>query len=225
MVRDEKVQASASKRAGQPKGDKRARTRTRLLDAALDLVRETGFEHASLQAIAARAGMTTGAIYGNFGSRDQLFIALAERQWGPIRPKFRPGSSFAELMTALAQAVIDAIPGRKAAAVGAFTFRAYALRHEEVRHRFRDSMAAGYEAGAAWIASNFAPDELPMAPTMLVRTINALIEGLLLGALLTPELVGEAEVRAAFAALSGHPSGSDATRPTPRPRRRRAGPV
>lgn len=205
MAIDEYIRVGASKRTGQPKGDKRARTRTRLLDAALDLVREIGFEHASLQAIAARAGMTTGAIYGNFSSRDDLLIALAERQWGPIRPKFRPGSSFADLMAAMAQAVIEAIPERKAAAVGAFTFRAYALSHDEARRRFQDSMAAGYEAGAAWIATNFAPGELPMPPAMLVRTINALIEGLLLGVLLTPDLVGEAEVRAAFAALSGRP--------------------
>ncbi len=208
MTQDDDVQLGASKRMGQPKGDKRARTRTQLLDAALALVREQGFEHATLQAIAARAGMTTGAIYGNFSSRDELLMALAERQWAPIRPRFRPGASFADLMAATAQAVIEAIPERRAGAVGAYSFRAYVLQNEEARRRFHDSMAAGYEAGAAWIAETFTPDELPMAPALLVRTINALIEGLLLGALVTPELVGEAEVRAAFAALATTSAGS-----------------
>ncbi len=30
--------------------------------------------------------MTSGAIYGNFKNRDELFIALAEAYWAPIRP-------------------------------------------------------------------------------------------------------------------------------------------
>src|SRR5687767_12532343 len=102
----------------QPKGDKRARTRARLLDAALELTRRDGFERTTLQAIAEHAGMTTGAIYGNFRNRDELFMALAERQWAPIRPVFRPGCSFAEMMSAVADAVIAAVPERRDAAVG-----------------------------------------------------------------------------------------------------------
>ena len=59
-----------------PKGDKRARTRAQLLEAARQLVREKGYEHTTLEEVARRAGMTSGAIYGNFKNRDQLFIAL-----------------------------------------------------------------------------------------------------------------------------------------------------
>src|SRR4249919_3496001 len=102
----------------QPKGDKRERTRTALLDAALTLTREKGFEQTTLQDVAERAGMSTGAIYGNFKSRDELFMALAVRQWAPIRPRFSPGSSFAEMMHAMAEAVLAAIPDRQPAAVG-----------------------------------------------------------------------------------------------------------
>ena len=61
---------------GQPKGDKRDRTRAKLLEAARSLIREKGHEHTTLDAIAERAGMTTGAIYGNFKNRDELFLAL-----------------------------------------------------------------------------------------------------------------------------------------------------
>lgn len=184
------------------RGDKRARTRARLMDAALELTREKGFDAPTLQEIAARAGVTTGAIYGNFGSREALFMALAERQWAPIRPKVRAGASFAETMDALAEAVIESLAERRPAAAGALTFRAYALRHEAVRTDFRDRMAQGYAAGAAWMAASFDPDELPMPPPALARVINAMIEGLTFQAFLTPELVGEAEIRAAFAALA-----------------------
>ena len=91
------------------KGDKRARTRARLLDAALALTREKGFEQTTVQDIAERAGVSTGSIYGNFRNRDELFMALAERQWGPIRPAYRPGASFADLMEATAAATVAAI--------------------------------------------------------------------------------------------------------------------
>ncbi len=185
-----------------PKGDKRARTRAALLDAALELTRRDGFEATTLQAIAEQAGMTTGAIYGNFRNRDELFMALAERQWTQIRPVFRPGCSFAEMMDAVADAVIAAARERRESAVGALTFRAYALRHEEVRERFRDAVAPGYDAGAAWFRANWREDQLPMPAETLVRVINAMIEGLLFQRFLTPELTPDSVIRSAFAVLA-----------------------
>lgn len=185
-----------------PKGDKRERTRAALLDAALAVSRERGFDF-SLQDVAVRAGMTTGAIYGNFKNRDDLLMALAERQWGVIRPVFVPGSSFSDKMAAVAEAVIAAIPERALAAPGALTFRAYALTHEEIRARFRDRMAAGFDLGAAWLATQLTEGEAPMPLDQLVRVINALIEGLLFQRFLTPELMPDDTIRAAFAALAG----------------------
>jgi AcrR family transcriptional regulator len=204
---DESTSSSARR---QPKGDKRLRTRQRLLDAALELTRRDGFENTTLQSIAQHAGMTTGAIYGNFRNRDELFMALAERQWTAIRPVFRPGCGFAEMMDAVADAVIAAIPERREAAVGALTFRAYALRHEEVRARFRDAVAPGYETGAAWFRANWREDELPMPADILVRVINSLIEGLLFQRFLAPELTPDQVIRAAFAALAGGCGGAAA---------------
>lgn len=194
--------ADADNPRRRPKGDKRERTRTALLDAALAVTREKGFEF-SLQDVAARAGMTTGAIYGNFRNRDDLLMALAERQWGTIRPVFVPGSSFAGKMAAVAEAVIASIPEREPAAVGALTFRAYALTHEEIRRRFHDGMAAGFETGAAWLATQLEEGEAPMPLDQLVRVINALIEGVLFQRFLTPDLMPDDTIRAAFAALAG----------------------
>jgi len=184
------------------RGDKRERTRTRLLDAALALTRERGFDGVTVQEIAERAGLTTGAIYGNFRNRDALFIALAERQWGPVRPVFKPGASFAELMEAMASAVVTSFPGREASAVGALTYRAYVLRTPEAKARFHDRMAQGYDAGAAWLKASFDEKDLPMAPDLLVRAINALVEGFTSLRLLTPELLPDEAVYAAFRALA-----------------------
>ena len=193
-------------RRRQPKGDKRERTRTTLLDAALAVTREKGFEQTTLQDVAERAGMSTGAIYGNFKNRDELFMALAVRQWAVIRPQFTPGSSFAEMMRAMADAVLAAIPDREPAAVGALTFRAYALRHENVRAAFSEEMAKGLAAGATWMESVFAADDLPMPAEIMVRVINALIEGLLFQRFLTPELMPDEVFYAAFAAMATKPA-------------------
>src|ERR1041384_3043041 len=114
----------------QPKGDKRDRTRARLLEAARSLIREKGYEHATLEDIAERAGMTTGAIYGNFKNRDDLFIALGQAYWPPIKPRVKPGASFSDVMRAIADATIAAIPERATVAMGRLTGLAYTLTHE-----------------------------------------------------------------------------------------------
>ena len=76
------------------------------------LVREKGYEGTTLQDVAARAGMTSGAIYGNFKNRDDLFLALGLTYWPPIVPRYRPDATFAEKMRALAEATLAAIPAR-----------------------------------------------------------------------------------------------------------------
>ena len=112
---------------GKPKGDKRERTRAALLEAARALIREKGYERTTLEDVARRAGMTTGAIYGNFKNRDELFIALAQKYWAPVAPKIPPGATFAEAMRALAKATLAAVDERAPAAVGRLTGIAYTL--------------------------------------------------------------------------------------------------
>src|SRR6478672_1896531 len=114
-----------------PKGDKRDRTRAALLEAARVLIREKGYEKTTMEEVARRAGMTTGAIYGNFKNRDELFIALAQKYWAPVVPKVAPGATFAEAMRALAKATLEAVHDRTPAAVGRLTGIAYALTNSE----------------------------------------------------------------------------------------------
>ena len=68
-------------------GHSPARTRARILEAALAEFRDRGYERAGLRRIAAAARVTTGAVYNHFGSKEGLFDALV-------------GESAAELMAA-----------------------------------------------------------------------------------------------------------------------------
>jgi AcrR family transcriptional regulator len=52
-----------------------------LLDAAFELFAEQGYGATSIADIAARAGLTKGAFYSNFDSKDALFLALFDQQW------------------------------------------------------------------------------------------------------------------------------------------------
>ena len=188
-------------RSGKPKGGKRDRTRAALLEAARALVREKGYSRTTLEEVAARAGMTTGAIYGNFRNRDELFIALGQTYWAPVVPRVAPGATFAEAMRALAKATLAAVPDRAPVAVGRLTGLAYALTSSELRARVHEITKDSYEIGAEWLRT-FDADELPMPADVLVRVLHALIEGLVMQRILTPELCPDKVFYEAFTALT-----------------------
>jgi AcrR family transcriptional regulator len=54
-------------------------TRDRILDVALDLFIEKGFDRASLREVAERLGLTKAAIYYHFASKDDILLALHMR--------------------------------------------------------------------------------------------------------------------------------------------------
>ena len=59
----------------------RERNRAALLAAAAELAGEHGYAGASLAAVAARAGLSTGAVYSIFGSKVELFLELLLPDW------------------------------------------------------------------------------------------------------------------------------------------------
>ena len=60
-----------------------ARTRERLLQAAFREVYRSGFQSAGLEAILATAGVTKGALYHHFGSKEALGYAIVEEIIAP----------------------------------------------------------------------------------------------------------------------------------------------
>jgi AcrR family transcriptional regulator len=65
-----------------PQRERRARTRAALLRAAGRVFAEHGFHQATLEAVAAEAGVSKGALYHYFPSKEQLFLALLEDRLG-----------------------------------------------------------------------------------------------------------------------------------------------
>ena len=59
---------------------RREMTRQHLLDAAAIVFARKGFHGATLDEVAKLAGFTKGAVYSNFKSKDDLFLALLEQK-------------------------------------------------------------------------------------------------------------------------------------------------
>jgi AcrR family transcriptional regulator len=66
--------------AAPARSPRRERTRERLFEAASEVFTRDGFQGASIEAICEAAGFTRGAFYSNFASKEELFLALTERQ-------------------------------------------------------------------------------------------------------------------------------------------------
>ena len=64
-------------------------TRERILQAAKEEFLEKGYPDAWLRDIAAQAGVTTGALYGYFASKEELFGVLVSQAYQEIQDMYR----------------------------------------------------------------------------------------------------------------------------------------
>lgn len=61
-------------------------TRARILDAAMDLFRRQGFEETTMREIAVEAGVSTGAAYYYFDSKDAIVLAFYDQAQQEMEP-------------------------------------------------------------------------------------------------------------------------------------------
>lgn len=78
----------------------KANTRKRLLEAAGTLAKQDGFAATGVDALTAAAGLTSGAFYAHFASKDEMLAALVDSELGRSLRLFAGGSD-AELHAAL----------------------------------------------------------------------------------------------------------------------------
>ena len=185
-----------------PKGGKRDRTRAQLIEAAAQVIGEKGYDRVTLEEVAARAGMTRGAIYGNFKNREELILAVVGTRWQPIIPDWSPEAPLKEQLRLLGEAVVAAVPARRAQAVGAYSFQQYALMHEELRAKLVEANAGIYRWAEQALLEVMPESLLPMPADQFVRVLHALTDGLLYLRFLTPELITDEVIIAAFEALA-----------------------
>lgn len=89
---------SAKADAKPDKLKKSEETRTRILEAALAVFGERGFERATMRDIATEAGVATGAAYYYFDSKDAIVMAFYERAQAFMHPHIEAALDQAETL-------------------------------------------------------------------------------------------------------------------------------
>jgi AcrR family transcriptional regulator len=177
------------------RAERRARTRTELIDAAERLFTAHGFHATSLDSVASEAGYTKGAVYSNFTSKEDLFFAVYERRLEHRVAEFEAIIEAAPTaLEGLQQAARTAAPRsnrRDGWLAVFFEFWAHVLRHDELRERFASlhrRITAPLEAGLRRHAEETGVP-LPEDPEKMAIARYAMELGLQLERLTRPELV------------------------------------
>ena len=113
-------------------------TRARLIQSAEKIFARDGFEVAKLEEIAADAGYTRGAFYANFDSKEDLFLALLEKEistriasleqeMGKLR---EPEAKLKAMKEFFLNKALD-----RRWSLLALEFKLFAVRHPEVKRR------------------------------------------------------------------------------------------
>ncbi len=167
--------------------------RREVLDAAHRTFLAKGYHGASLDAIALAAGFSKGVVYSQFGSKDDLFLALLEER---IAERRRNSARFAEAVAGpegFVEVARDAI-GVSAETVAwqalLLEFRAHAARNPTTLARYTELHEIAIAGTAEILGGIFerAGTPPPLPPRTLAVTFLAVGTGLAAELLIDPEL-------------------------------------
>jgi AcrR family transcriptional regulator len=174
------------------------RTRADLLEAARRVFAEKGYEGASVGDVAAAAGYTKGAVYANFGSKEELFLELATeltaidaafarpRPGEDVRAAFAPHPASDETLR-------ETLLGLE--------LYIYAIRHPEARADLSPLVVQAYDGLAALVHRAQSGDD-GAEPTRQERdTMLGLVAVHTVGAILAPLLPDPDDANGAVARL------------------------
>jgi AcrR family transcriptional regulator len=178
----------------------RGEVRDRILDAASKVFAAEGFAGATIDAIGQAAGFTKGAVYSNFESKDELFLALLDREFElrgeQIATALESGGDTVAAARALSRSVLDSIHGNADYYVLFVEYWLRALRDPQLRERLIARRRAAAADQALYIAesTDTAQSGRRLAElAQLVVTINLGIgmEEVLQPGIIDPELLAQ----------------------------------
>ncbi|HXP36279.1 MAG TPA: TetR/AcrR family transcriptional regulator [Solirubrobacteraceae bacterium] len=173
--------------------EQKALGRRRLLDGAEAVFARAGFHGASVDAIAREAGATTGALYSNFASKEELFLALFEERIaadvGDYSEIVADGTTVEEQARGAADRWMVILRERPDYFPLLIEFWSYAIREPALRERLAGRFAAFRSASARLVLEGAAQYGPPNAEAgELVGTlVFALGNGLALEKLVDPD--------------------------------------
>jgi AcrR family transcriptional regulator len=173
----------------------RAQTRARILAAALEVFGDRGIGASSVNDVAAAAGLTKGAVYSSFASKDELVLALMEEhameRLEHALEGFAAAEDFDRAISNVGAVLVEAI--RSDAVWHRLLAEYFAIAYHDpetrlaLRARRREARSA--VARALQQISDNAGIPLPMEPERLALLFFAISNGLGIEAGIDPEAV------------------------------------
>ncbi|MCX2713315.1 TetR/AcrR family transcriptional regulator [Mycolicibacterium sp. J2] len=169
---------------------RREDVRDRILDAALEVFAAAGFAGATIDAIGQAAGFTKGAVYSNFGSKDELFLALLDRQFeqrgAVIAGAFGSGAGDLTATTqAVSRSMLDSIHAQRAYHLVYLEYWLRAVRDPQLRDQLveRSRVAAEH---AVQVVAQAGPTLTGRQLAGLAKLFLALTTGIAMEEILQP---------------------------------------
>lgn len=172
----------------------------RLIESAAEVFAEQGFHAASVDVIANRAGLTKGAAYANFSSKEELFLAVLEARM----------QAQLEMVEDLAAAAEDLPPSETLGLTPSLDwveeswcllvseFWLHALRHPPVRSRLAE-LYGRFRCGLAPLLEGLTPSGV--TGEELAGVVIALYQGLSLQRHVDPDAIGVDVIKNVLVAL------------------------
>lgn len=175
--------------------ERKAETRAALLDAASRVFARRGYHASGVDEVAEEAGYSTGALYSNFDGKEDLFLALLQREIArhvdDVAAIVAERPTLDERARGGAEYWVRFLDREPELVLLFMEFWAFAVRNPEVRSRFaaryaevRSSLARLIEQGARELGI-----ELARPPEELAIAIDALADGFALQKLADPDAV------------------------------------
>jgi AcrR family transcriptional regulator len=193
--------STQTKRRRLSRAEKREANRERILRAARKAFGARGFHGATIEQIADEAGLSNGAIYYNFASKGDLFLALleerSEERLRHIHRSLTGGDGTTGGLREEARDATRSLKQNREWRLLVLEFTAYAARTPAIKpklraheRRFRSALAEILERHLG------GPDAAPMPPDKLALAASGIANGLALEELADPgsvpdELLGE----------------------------------
>jgi len=178
----------------------RVEVRERILDAASKVFAAEGFAGATIDAIGQAAGFTKGAVYSNFDSKDELFLALLDREFelrgAQIVTALEGGSDITTAANELSRSVLDSVHGHADYYVLFVEYWLRAVRDPQLRERLIDRRRAAAADQASHIvdsttAVGHGPRLANLAQLVVTVNLGIAMEEVLRPGTIDPDLLAQ----------------------------------
>jgi AcrR family transcriptional regulator len=163
---------------------RKAATRQALLEAGRTVFVRDGYQRASLDRVAADAGFTKGAVYGNFATKADLFLAIYEQRSAARAELISEAASQATGLEDLRRRLVDdwrrVVEGERGWSLLLIEFWVHAAREPQLRGRLREAhlQIRGAMTAALQTVAKRDGTKLPMPAPKLATAVMALGNGL-----------------------------------------------